>query len=51
MTNSLELSISEEKSDKMVKILVETFGEDTLRKLFCDLSHKEDLETRYLVSL
>ena len=42
MTNSLELSISEEKSDKMVKIVVETFGEDTLRKLFCDLSHKED---------
>ena len=33
---------SEEKSDKMVKIVVETFGEDTLRKLFCDLSHKED---------
>ena len=26
----------------MVKIVVETFGEDTLRKLFCDLSHKED---------
>ena len=37
----LELS-SEEKSDKMVKIVVETFGEDTLRKLYCDLSHKED---------
>ena len=26
----------------MVKIVVETFGENTLRKLFCDLSHKED---------
>ena len=25
----------------MVKIVVETFGEDTLRKLFCDLSDKE----------
>ena len=30
----LELSISEEKSDKMVKIVVESFGEDALRKLF-----------------
>ena len=37
----LELSISEEKSDKMVKIVVESFGEDALRKLFEDLSHKE----------
>ena len=26
----------------MVKIVVETFGEDVLRKLFIDLSHKED---------
>ena len=26
----------------MVKIVVESFGEDALRKLFCDLSHKED---------
>ena len=26
----------------MVKVVVESFGEDTLRKLFCDLSHKED---------
>ena len=42
VTNSLELSISEEKSYKMVKIVVETFGEDALRKLFCDLSQKED---------
>ena len=37
----LELSISEEKSDKMVKIVVESFGEDDLRKLFEGLSHKE----------
>ena len=37
----LELSISEEKSDKMVKVVVESFSEDALRKLFCDLSHKE----------
>ena len=37
----LELSISEEKSEKMVKIVVESFGEDALRKLFEDLSHKE----------
>ena len=37
----LELSISEEKSDKMVKIVVESFGEDALRKLFEDMSHKE----------
>ena len=37
----LELSISEEKSDKMVKVVVESFGEDALRKLFEDLSHKE----------
>ena len=37
----LELSISEEKSDKMVKIVVESFGEDALRKLFEDLKHKE----------
>ena len=37
----LELSISEEKSEKMVKVVVESFGEDALRKLFCDLSHKE----------
>ena len=26
----------------MVKIVVETFGEDALRKLFLDLSHKDD---------
>ena len=26
----------------MVKIVVETFGEDVLRKLFIDLSHKDD---------
>ena len=37
----LKLSINEEKSDKMVKIVVESFGEDALRKLFEDLSHKE----------
>ena len=37
----LELSISEEKSDKMVKIVVESFGEDGLRKLFENMSHKE----------
>ena len=37
----LELSISEEKSDKMVKVVVESFGEDALRKLFSDLSNKE----------
>ena len=37
----LELSISEEKSEKMVKIMVESFSEDALRKLFNDLSKKE----------
>ena len=37
----LELSISEEKSEKMVKIVVESFSEDALRKLFDDLSKKE----------
>ena len=37
----LELSISEEKSEKMVKIVVESFGEDALRKLFDDLNNKE----------
>ena len=37
----LELSISEERSEKMVKIVVESFGEDALRKLFEGLSHKE----------
>ena len=26
----------------MVKIVVESFGEDALRKLFLDLSHKDD---------
>ena len=26
----------------MVKIIVETYGEDMLRKLFSELSHKED---------
>ena len=26
----------------MVKIVVKTFGEDVLRKLFIDLSHKDD---------
>ena len=26
----------------MVKIVVETFGEDTLRKLYCDLDQKDD---------
>ena len=26
----------------MVKIVVETFGEDALQKLFIDLSHKDD---------
>ena len=26
----------------MVKIVVETFGEDALRKLYCDLDDKED---------
>ena len=26
----------------MVKIVVETFGEDALRKLYCNLDHKED---------
>ena len=25
-----------------MKVVVESFGEDALRKLFCDLSHKED---------
>ena len=37
----LELSISEDKSEKMVKIMVESFSEDALRKLFDDLSKKE----------
>ncbi len=37
----LELSISEEKSEKMVIIIVESFSEDALRKLFDDLSKKE----------
>ena len=37
----LELSISEDKSEKMVKIMVESFSEDALRKLFNDLSKKE----------
>ena len=37
----LELSISEEKSDRMVKVVVENFSDEALRKLFCDLSHKE----------
>ena len=37
----LELSISEEKSEKMVKIVVESFSEDALRKMFDDLSKKE----------
>ena len=37
----LELSISEEKSDRMVKVVVENFSDKALRKLFCDLSHKE----------
>ena len=37
----LELSISEEKSDRMVKIVVESFSEEALRKLFGDMSHKE----------
>ena len=37
----LELSISEDKSEKMVKIMVESFSEDDLRKLFNDLSKKE----------
>ena len=37
----LELSISEEKSEKMVKIVVKSFSEDALRKLFDDLSKKE----------
>ena len=33
----------------MVKIVVETFGEDTLRKLFIDLSHKEDWDEECLL--
>ena len=37
----LELSISEDKSEEMVKIMVESFSEDALRKLFNDLSKKE----------
>ena len=37
----LELSISEEKSDRMVKVVVENFSEEALRKMFCDLSNKE----------
>ena len=37
----LELSISEEKSEKMVKIVVESFSEDALRKMFDDLSKKK----------
>ena len=37
----LELSISEEKSEKMVKIVVESFSEDALRKLFNVLTNKE----------
>ena len=37
----LELSISEEKSEKMMKIVVESFSEDALRMLFDDLSKKE----------
>ena len=37
----LELSISEEKTEKMVKIVVESFSEDALRKMFDDLSKKE----------
>ena len=35
-----ELYISEDKSEKMVKIMVESFSEDALRKLFNDLSKK-----------
>ena len=36
------LSDKTKKVIKMVKIVVETFGEDALRKSFLDLSHKDD---------